>query len=320
MAINGLDRLQKELDTLTYNSRSVLNALIRSVMTTGSSAGFSAERVGETITLSRVDIYRIYNFYQAWQTAGYTVTAFNAILAEQDTVVVRQPDGTQITQATYSALVKHAKMLFLTASTATKSDADWITYLATYSSPKLLTNTAPIPINLRTPIFDENLSTTEFNVQPTYLFPQGYFQLSSLGYSGDDVDHEMGGRSWTISVSDWIDIITPRFSSGSVNTDATRKTRSVRNGTIDNAYTTVFGYDTAARSMYSTAGGHSSVVPAPKSTTATGCDSAIAFGNRQLAGEFASVSLGGDLNIAAGSKAHVVGGSGNAAAGESSGA
>ena len=37
--MQGFDGLVKEIDSLTYNARSVLNALIRSVMRSGSSSG-----------------------------------------------------------------------------------------------------------------------------------------------------------------------------------------------------------------------------------------------------------------------------------------
>ena len=62
----GFDRLTKELDALTYNSRSVLNALIRSTVASGTSQGYTVTRAGIKLTLSRVDIYRLYQFYQAW--------------------------------------------------------------------------------------------------------------------------------------------------------------------------------------------------------------------------------------------------------------
>ena len=54
----GLDRLQKEMDALTYNSRSVLNALIRSTVVSGSSKGFTATRVGT----DRIDKNRYISF------------------------------------------------------------------------------------------------------------------------------------------------------------------------------------------------------------------------------------------------------------------
>ena len=54
--MNNLHELTKQLDVLTWNARSVLNALIRSAMSAGSSKGFTVTRADERIVLDKEDI------------------------------------------------------------------------------------------------------------------------------------------------------------------------------------------------------------------------------------------------------------------------
>ena len=52
--MNAYDKLVKEIDVLTYNARSVINALIRSTVKSGSSDGYKVTRAGVEITLTRI--------------------------------------------------------------------------------------------------------------------------------------------------------------------------------------------------------------------------------------------------------------------------
>ncbi len=224
----GFDRLTKEIDALTYNSRSVLNALIRSTVASGSSQGYTVTRAGEELTLTRVDVYRLYTFYQDWAANGFAtetgetnssgrrLLTFDEIRIEQDKTCVTFDDGTQSCNATTDALVIHSQILFLNSNTLASQPVSniegqsidnsavtsyWLDFLKEFNDPKLLTNSSPIPINLRTPVFDENMGTTKYNNHPTYLFPYQYFGLQLLGYPGDDTDHFGGGNSWTFFLS-----------------------------------------------------------------------------------------------------------------------
>ena len=337
----GFDRLTKEIDALTYNSRSVLNALIRSTVASGTSQGYSVTRAGVQLTLSRVDIYRLYTFYQAWaandfatepgQTtaSGRLLLTFDQIRIQQDETPVDN-DGTQTFGATTDALVTNSQVLFLNTTTLSASNSSvvegqivdntsstdyWLGLLKDFNDPKLLTNSSPIPINLRTPVFDENMGTTKYNNHPTYLFPYQYFGLQILGYPGDDTDHFGGGKSWTWEIDEFLRFKTPAFASGDVNSASVYKTAAERNyrlssggGPIENTWSTVWGFDTHARSLFSTAGGRSSMVP-------RAADNSTAIGLRNLASAIQSTSIGGTINQASAQNSGIFAGRRNVTAG-----
>ena len=342
----GFDRLTKEIDALTYNSRSVLNALIRSTVTSGTSQGYTVTRVGTELTLSRVDIYRLYTFYQAWAanqfatTSGQTTSSgrllltFDQIRVEQDKTCVTNEDGTQVCTATTNALVTHSQILFLNSTTlgtsgstvtggqivdTTESTNYWLGLLKDFNDPKLLTNSSPIPINLRTPVFDENMATTKYNNHPTYLFPYQYFGLQLLGYPGDDTEHFGGGKSWEWQLDEYVKFSTPAFSSGDVNSSSVYKTASERNHVInpqtskpfEKTWSTVWGFDTHARSLYSTAGGRSSMVPRFATNS-------VAIGLRNLASDIQTTAIGGTINQATAQNSGVFAGQNNRTAGNAS--
>ena len=196
--MNNLHELTKQLDVLTWNSRSVLNALIRSAMSAGSSKGFTVTRAGERLVLDKDDIYRIYHFYEAWEAAGFPndPATFNALLDEENACY---GDGTPVTDA----LVKHAKTVWMDSTNKDSSSTDdWLSRIYKVENPKWFTNTAPIPLNIRTPIYDENLSTKTYDSYETYLFPSGYYSIDTLGYIGDGTTHTAGGKNWTFDVTD----------------------------------------------------------------------------------------------------------------------
>lgn len=323
----GLDRLQKEIDALSYNSRSVLNALIRSTVVSGSSKGYTATRVGVEIVLTRVDIYRLYRFYQEWETNEYatetgyasntqrSLKSFDDIRSELDLVPVINDDGTKTTGSTTDALVKHSKILYMTSlNVGSINDTTfWLGLIADAKNPKLISNSAPIPINLRTPVFDENLATTRFNQNPTYLFPNGYYLLDAFGYSGDDNDHRADGKSWTVAGDTCVNLEAPAIAMGLVLADADRKTALRRNGNRDAngdltpvTYSTVWGLDTHARGIGSTSGGLHSIVT-------KGAECGIAIGRELLNNGIDSVLIGGTRNYSVNNYISVTGGVGNVA-------
>lgn len=337
----GFDRLTKEIDALTYNSRSVLNALIRSTVASGSSNGYTVTRAGVDLTLSRVDIYRLYTFYQAWAandfvtvegqttSSGRILLTFDQIRLKQDETPVVD-DGNTTYAATTDSLVIHSQILFLNSTTLSESNSSvvngqivdnisatdyWLNLLKDYNDPKLLSNSAPIPINLRTPVFDENMATSKYNNHPTYLFPYQYFGLQLLGYKGDDTDHFGGGKSWTWDIDERFNIKTPAYSTGGVSSSSVYKTDEKRNyelgssgGPVEQTFSTVWGYDTHARALYSTAGGRSSMVP-------RNANNSTAIGLRNLASALQSTAIGGTTNQASAQNSGIFGGKFNVTAG-----
>lgn len=298
----GFDRLVKEIDALTYNARSSINAMIRSTIAAGTSNGYKVTRVGIEILLTREDIYKLDKFYKQWEESKYDTSIFDDIVAD-----VGAED----------ALEKHSKILYLNNDTvgAVDTQSYWLGLIKEANNPKLISNSAPIPINIRTPIFDENMATTKYNQDETYLFPFAYYSVDLLGYSGDDVDHHMDGASWTISADNYISMETDAFSTGGVNSSDTRKTKARRNHDIDSngnayevTYSTANGYATQARAKYSHASGFGSVVP-------RGAISGVAIGDRLLATDSYAVSVGGSLNKAVGIGSGVFAGTGNVSAG-----
>lgn len=296
----GFDRLVKEIDTLTYNARSSINAMIRSTIAAGTSNGYKVTRVGIEILLTREDIYKLDKFYKQWEESKYDISIFDDIVAD-----VGAED----------ALEKHSKVLYLNNDTvgAVDTKSYWLGLIKEANNPKLISNSAPIPINIRTPIFDENMATTKYNQDETYLFPFAYYSVDLLGYSGDDVDHHMDGASWTVSADNYISMETDAFSTGGVNSSDTRKTKARRNHDIDSngnvldvTYSTANGYATQARAKYSHASGFGSVVP-------RGAVSGVAIGDRLLATDSYAVSVGGSLNKAVGAGSGVFAGTCNIA-------
>lgn len=207
--MNNLHELTKQLDVLTWNARSVLNALIRSAMAAGSSNGFTVTRAGERIVLTKEDIYRIYHFYEKWEAAGYPTDddTFNELLVAENACY---GDGDLVT----AALVKHAKTIWLDTNTAGATDEEWISRIHGVDNPKWFTNTAPIPLNIRTPIYDENLSTKTYDSYETYLFPNGYYSMDTLGVVGDNSEHTAGGKNWTFDVTDTFRVAADRYMLG----------------------------------------------------------------------------------------------------------
>ena len=312
MGAAPFDKLVKEIDALTYNSRTVLQALIDSTVSAGSSAGFTVTRAGYAITLSRTDIYRLWQFYRAWEENGFAdsdstatsttraISGYNTLRLQFDATPIYDDNGNAVsTSATSSALANHARILYLNSSNASEyaTDSYWYNLIPVNAAanPKLVTSSAPIPINLRTPIFDPNLSTTKYNTDPTYLFPMGYYRLDLLGYTGDSLDHLLAGNTWTISGDTLVNTQSPAVTMGGIEPAAPYRTQSRRSGNFGTAW----GYDSNSRGDYSTAGGNKAM--------ATGLTS-VAIGNIVYAGGMYSTSIGGYSNFSSGDNSGVYAG------------
>ena len=281
----NLHELTKQLDVLSWNSRSVLNALIRSVMATGSSDGFTVNRAGQDITLSREDISRIYDFYEAWESTGYaTGVDGKDFYALVDEVGSRYEDG-----ALVASLVKHAQVILMDNTNVDSKDNPtfWLDKVYSMDNPKWFTNTAPIPLSIRTPIYDENLSTKHYDEYETYLFPRGYFAIDTFGYSGDGIAHSAGGESWTFDVDRVFTLNSDRVVVGKQDKNVADK--------LEISYS-------LNSPLHSFAGGYNSFAFAPNS---------FSYGDsNQTYGEAGSI-IGGRSNNAMGAMSGILAGSGN---------
>lgn len=303
--MENLNKLTKQIDALTYNARNVVNALIRSTVTSGSYNGYTVTRVGNEITLSRVDIYRLYTFYQEWEYHySFDSDSFDELVSVHDEKYLRT-DGT-IESMTSAALVKHAKILYLSSENVGEIDNDefWLAKIRDNANPKQVTNSCPIPLNLRTPIYDENLSTKHFSQFESYLFPTGYHSMGLLGYMGDDTDHVGGGKSWVFDVDDSFNVNASKIVLGYHEPER----RAVKERSYDSSkaiHSLMSGIDCYAYSDGSFAGGRASYSLGEVSFT---------YGYKNFSNAPYSAIVGGDMNITTGYDSFIGGGSGNTVA------
>lgn len=288
--MDSMYKLTKQIDALTFNSRAVLNALVRSCIAAGSSNGYTVKRFGLSLTLDRTDIYRLYDFYQSWAngTCGYAPYTsdpdeFSSILLICDSKW--KGDGRPVTKA----VVTHSKILYLvTGNKDNTSDDYWTGLVRDSASPKLVTNSAPIPLNLRTPLYDADLSTKSFSQYETYLFPSGYNKIGITGMPGDGEDHVGGGRSWLWDIDETLEVTAPRIMLG-YHSNPSRRLDNF----LGHKYGMSFGresYPLGERSV--TLGGFNDI--------AYGADSAIIGGYHNLALGPQSAILSGYINTTAG--------------------
>jgi hypothetical protein len=283
-------KLTKQIDALTYNSRSVLNALIRSCIAAGSSNGYTVRRYGVELTLDRTDIFRLYDFYQAWANGSYGYDPYTADPDEFASIVDRcnakwKGDGQPVTKA----IVTHSKILYL-VSTNKNQDGDdyWLGLIRDSSTPKLVTNSAPIPLNLRTPLYDADLSTKSFSQYETYLFPSGYNKLSITGMPGDGEDHVGGGKSWLWDIDESFEVSAPRILLG-YHSNPQRRVENY----LDTKYSMSFGYDTYALRERSVALGGLDNIACGVDSAVIGGAANLSLGQRSMvAGGYVSTSVG----------------------------
>ena len=275
----NLHELTKQLDVLTWNSRSVLNALIRSVMAASSSDGFTVNRANTPIVLSHEDIYLIADFYEEWEATGFDTgdngEKFYELIekVEQKHAETNKPAGATV----WSALVKHAKIMWMNSDNSNSEDQYWLDKIWSVENPKWFTNTAPIPVSIRTPIYDENLSTKTFDEYDSYLFPSGYYSMDTLGYKGDGNTHTAGGESWLYDIDRVFTVHADRVLLGDQDTDSYNRHAST--------YYANSAYSTSP--LYSLEGGHNSFAYGNYS---------VAYGINNHAVGATSVSLGGANN------------------------
>lgn len=243
MSMDTMYKLTKQIDALTYNSRAVLNALVRSCVAAGSSNGYTVRRYGVDLTLDRTDIFRLYDFYQSWANGTYGYDPYTSDPTEFDDIVAKcdakwKGDDQLVTRA----IVTHSKIMYLVATNKDQDGTDfWLGLIRDSSSPKLITNSAPIPLNLRTPLYDADLSTKSFSQYETYLFPSGYNKIAITGMPGDAEDHVGGGKSWLWDIDESLDVTAPRITLG-YHSNPQRRIENYRN----TRYSMSYGYDTYA--------------------------------------------------------------------------
>jgi hypothetical protein len=264
------ERLTKEIDVLTYNARSVLNAMIRSVLRYGTSNGYTVTKNSVELKLTRNDIYLLYRLYNEWAGLGFGKDTFEAACdnvrenfmsaTNANPLLVADADSDELLHA----VVTHSKIMFLNSSNKKEDNAYWIELIINAADKTAILNTCPIPINLRTPVFDENMEVDKYSQYETYLLPMGYYMSLILGSSGDEVDHVAGGRNWWFDVDNEFKVSAPSVVLGGDNgTDRyTYRCAKDDTGNLDTSpsYGLTYGYNTKLRGMYDTVGGSNTYV------------------------------------------------------------
>ena len=283
-------KLTKQIDALTYNSRAVLNALVRSCIAAGSSHGYTVKRFGVELTLTRTDIFRLYDFYQSWANGSYGYKPFTSVPIEFEDIVARcdakwKGDDELVTKA----IVTHSKILYLVSSNKNENGTDfWLGLIRDASSPKLVTNSAPIPLNLRTPLYDADLSTKSFSQYETYLFPSGYNKISITGMPGDGEDHVGGGKSWLWDIDETFELTAPRIILG-YHSNPHRRIENYR----DTKYSMSFGYETYALAERSVSLGGLNGISAGENAATIGGNRPLTLGpNSMVASGYINTTVG----------------------------
>lgn len=259
------ERLTKEIDVLTYNARSVLNAMIRSVLRYGTSNGYTVNRNSVELKLSRNDIYLLYRLYNEWASLGFEKESFEGACenvrekfmpeANVNPLLVSDADE----DALLHAVVTHSKIMFLNSENKSEDNQYWINRVLNAVDKTVVLNSCPIPINLRTPVFDENMDVDKYSQYETYLLPMGYYMSIILGSSGDEVDHVGGGRTWWFDVDKEFKVTAPSVVFGGDNgTDRfTNRCAQEDSGrvSLSPSYSIAYGWNTKMMGAYGTVGG-----------------------------------------------------------------
>lgn len=305
----NLHELTKQLDVLTWNSRSVLNALIRSVMAASSSKGFTVKRAGKSVELTQNEIYLIADFYEAWEASGYvTGDNFYDLLNKIEEKHANTNNGYTVA----GALVDHAKLMWMNSDNADSEAQYWLDKIQAVENPKWFTNTAPIPVSIRTPIYDENLSTKTFDEYDSYLFPSGYYSMDTLGYKGDGNAHTGGGESWLFDIDNVFTVHADRILLGDQDPESYNINSNSYNASsaqsVSPLYSLEGGHNSFAYGNYSVAYGVNNHAFAKASVALGGADnfvysysSAILGGTSNNVADTYSVCAGGMYNNLAGS-------------------
>lgn len=265
-----LERLTKEIDVLTYNARSVLNALIRSVLRYGTSNGYTVTKSSVELKLTRNDIYLLYRLYNEWAGLGFGKDTFETACdnvrekfmpaANANPLLVADADNDELLHA----VVTHSKIMYLNSSNKKEDNQYWIDQIINAADKTYILNSSPIPINLRTPVFDENMEVDKYSQYETYLLPMGYYMSLILGSAGDEVDHVAGGRNWWFDVDNEFKVSAPSVVLGGDDGTDRFTYRCARNDTGDLAsspsYSLAYGWNTKLRGVYGTVGGKSTFV------------------------------------------------------------
>ena len=303
MSMDTMYKLTKQIDALTYNSRAVLNALVRSCVAAGSSNGYTVRRYGVDLTLDRTDIFRLYDFYQSWANGTYGYDPYTSDPTEFDDIVAKcdakwKGDEQLVTKA----IVTHSKIMYLVATNKDQNGTDfWLGLIRDASSPKLITNSAPIPLNLRTPLYDADLSTKSFSQYETYLFPSGYNKIAITGMPGDAEDHVGGGKSWLWDIDESLDVTAPRITLG-YHSNPQRRIENYKN----TQYSMSYGYDTYALGERSVAlGGLYGIAMGENSATVGGFRPFAIGAHSMVASGYVSTAVG-NSSLAANFMVHSV--------------
>lgn len=266
----SFERITKEIDVLTYNARSVLNAMIRSVLRYGTSNGYTVTKSSVELKLTRNDIYLLYRLYNEWSALGFGKDTFETACdnvrekfmpaANSNPLLVADADADELLHA----VVTHSKIMYLNSNNKKEDNQYWIDQIINAVDKTVILNSCPIPINLRTPVFDENMEVDKYAQYETYLLPMGYYMSIILGSAGDETDHVAGGRNWWFDVDQEFKVDAPSVVFGGDNGTDRYTYRCATDDSVDlglsRSYSLVYGYNTKLRGTYGTAGGASTYV------------------------------------------------------------
>ena len=266
-----LERLTKEIDVLTYNARSVLNALIRSILRYGTSNGYTVTKSSVELKLTRNDIYLLYRLYNEWAGLGFEKDTFETACdnvrekfmpaANANPLLVADAESDELLHA----VVTHSKILYLNSSNKKEDNQYWIDQIINAADKTVILNSSPIPVNLRTPVFDENMEVDKYSQYETYLLPMGYYMSLILGSAGDEVDHVAGGRNWWFDVDNEFKVSAPSVVFGGDDGTDRYTYRCADEPSSGGVYTSygyslAYGYNTKLRGLHDTVGGCSTYV------------------------------------------------------------
>ena len=244
--------------------------MIRSVLRYGTSNGYTVTKSSVELKLTRNDIYLLYRLYNEWSALGFEADAFEAACdnvrekfmpaANANPLLVADADNDELLHA----VITHSKILYLNSKNKKEDNQYWIDQIINAVDKTVILNSSPIPINLRTPVFDENMEVDKYSQYETYLLPMGYYMSIILGSAGDETDHVAGGRNWWFDVDQEFKVSAPSVVFGGDNGTDRYTLRCATGDSVDlglsRSYSLVYGYNTKLRGSYGTAGGASTYV------------------------------------------------------------
>lgn len=130
--------------------------------------------------------------------------------------------------------------------------AYWLFKIRNPQNNRVSGNASPVPINVRTPLYNKNLGVVNYDGNQPYILPFEFHKNDHLGYYGDSVQREAGGYSW--------DIATEHLSIGIGNQAEGKYSFASGNDTIaGDSYNATFNCGTWGTDIVATAFGKNTI-------------------------------------------------------------